>query len=127
MVHGVVGNPPKTPGADEPSPQTGVLVVLGKMGAPLCQLALRAAWPPKLKASASRLMVPIPGVATPFCTIVAPVGTEAAPSKLPSARKDCIAICSYATPPPARITVFPLPRTSQAKPTRGAKLLWSPL
>src|SRR6266700_873940 len=34
---------------------------------------------------------------------------------------------SYMTPPPALITVFPLPLKSHANPTRGAKLLWSPL
>src|SRR5258708_16394981 len=97
IVHGFVGRPLKTPGAAVPSPHTGVTLV-GKMEVVaelFCQPLLRRflAGPP-LKTKAWRSMVPVPGVATLFTTSVAAVGTEGAPSKLPRAMNDCMAICS---------------------------------
>src|ERR1039457_3525335 len=67
-------------------------------------------------------MVPPPGL-TPF----APVGIVAGPRELFSARNDSQFSVSYMMPPPPRRTVRPLPVTSQAKPKRGANLVWSPL
>ena len=129
IVHGLVAKPPLTPATDEPSPHTGVTLV-GKIGVVallFCQPVARAAAPLPEKLTAWRLMVPVPGVATPPTTVVAAVGTAGAPSKLPRPMNDCWAICEYMMVNPPRTTNLLLPKTSQAIPRRGAKSLWSPL
>src|SRR5215471_6746007 len=63
----------------------------------------------------------------PLESICAPVGTVASPRELFKARNDSQLTVSYISPAPARRTVRPLPRTSHAKPARGAKLLRSGL
>ncbi len=78
-------------------------------------------------------MLPEPGVVTwvlPFThglaeqtILVGPVGTRFSPSELPTAVNTLKGSCSYMMLPPPRMTVFPSPRTSHAKPTRGEKAL----
>src|SRR5207302_8057319 len=75
---------------------------------------------------AAATILPPPGV-----TPAAPVGTTFKPSVAALVVRDFgpikveIGGIAYAIPAPARITVFDLPVGSQAKLTRGAKLLGS--
>src|ERR1700730_8724689 len=89
-----------------------------------CHLGVRT---PDPSCDVNTLILPVPGVVTPFTTVAAPVGTWFNPSKFATAIKTLKGRVSYIMLPPARITVFPLPCMSQAMPKRGEKLLRSGL
>src|SRR6267154_1055166 len=136
------------PGTVRPSPHWSAKMLAGKMlphavVPPLtqdavwcCQLEVRVspfvAEPPGTF-SLSTPMLPGPGVITCVLpathgfaeqtTVLAPVGTWFNPSALATAVNKLKGSCSYMMLPPPRMTVFPLPCMSQAKPTRGEKLL----
>src|SRR5215472_9354631 len=69
----------------------------------------------------------LPPEVPPVELIWAPVGIVARPIELFNARNDSQLTVSYMMPPPPRNTVRPLPKRSQAKPARGAKLVRSGL
>src|SRR5208283_3295851 len=124
MEHGEVG----LPWYMLPSPHTTALVEFaGKNGADgVPGQGFGSALPAKLMPVV--WIFPPPGVATPFTTMVAPVGMTPSPSVgalfvFCCERKVFIVSNSYAMPNPARTIVVPLPVTSQATPTRGAKLV----
>src|ERR1700722_3963429 len=81
----------------------------------------------RMGGSARLLAVIVPPAVPPAALMMAPVGTLERPKALLKARSDSQLIVSYIMVAPPRRTVFPLPVTSQAKPRRGAKFLWSGL
>src|ERR1700756_5316001 len=109
----------------DPSPHA--TVPAGKIGvAPLLVQPVCSVPGAGLKLAAA--MLPFPCVHVPFTQSSAPVGTFPRPTEFPpefmNAEKGTY---SYSMLAPARTTVFWLPWTSHAIPTRGEKLLWSPL
>src|SRR5579872_2786644 len=119
-----------------PSPHAGFATVeksvacpaTGAAGLKACQAALigLSAPPTNVRARVSILPLTGRGVELPALKRGTPVGNVRSPSRLPSPFITSKLSCSYRIPAPPRITVFPLPNTSQANPTRGEKLLWSP-
>src|ERR1700730_7229549 len=82
-------------------------------------------WPGP-KETVPSLIVPLPGVVTPFTMRLAPVGTAAGLVELEFWRPNSPRNVSrtndeWMTLAPPRTTVVPFPVTSQAKPTRGEK------
>src|SRR5579864_6520814 len=72
-------------------------------------------------------VVMVPPEVLPAASMGAPVGTLPGPKALLNAINDCQFTVSSISPAPPRKTVRPLPPTSQAKPARGPKFLWSEL
>src|ERR1700686_3639580 len=77
--------------------------------------------PPNVATPAEMLPPEVP----PVELIWAPVGTVARPKELFNARNASQLTVSYMMPPPPRSTVRPVPKTSHAKPARGAKFFRS--
>src|SRR5580704_9222876 len=76
---------------------------------------------PPVRVGLATAMLPGPCVKTPGAvSSCAPVGMLFRPSRLLTAKKTLKLSVSYQMPPPPRTTVLPFPRTSQAKPKRGA-------
>src|SRR5258708_7235030 len=86
--------------------------------------------PPVVGSEPEKVSVPtaiLPPAVPLLASIMAPVGIVDKPKEFSRARNDSQFIVSYIRLKPPRNTVRPLPMASQAKPTRGAKSLWSPL
>src|SRR5665811_825023 len=97
-----------------------VLTLAPKMGTPLSHCGMGG--------GIARLpAVIVPPAVSPAASIVAAVGTLPRPKALLKASIASQFTVSYTRPAPPLMTVFPLPFTSQAKPKRGAKFLWSGL